>query len=134
MMLMSFSADRIIKDYANLRTHVYMLPKSANEIEVFYQSIWPKFQLFEMQDKKYEGKDSFSMRFFAQFLSYKKGVLQPSSKIEIEKMEKMTDSPMEGIGLAIMEFKNIPPEGRAKFPAFDGDIMCMLLIINFREF
>ncbi len=46
----------------------------------------------------------------------------------------MNDSPNEGMLLGIYEMKNIPPEGRAKIPAFDGDIMCMLIIINFREF
>ena len=106
---------------------------SALEVETFYRSYWPKFSLYEMKDKNYS-VDSVSMRTFAQFLSYKKGVLQPSSKIEIEKMEMMTDSPVEGIGLGIIEFKNIPPEGRAKFPAFDGDVMCILAIINYREF
>ena len=46
----------------------------------------------------------------------------------------MTDFTYEGIILGIYEMKNIPPEGRARLPAFDGDVMCYLIIINLRKF
>ncbi|GEM_PF-731913 len=120
-------ASGAIRDYPNLRVYMYMLPMPADEVETFYRRSWPKFRLFEMQSEKYEGGET--LRVFAQYLRYEKGVLQPASK-----KKKIPDSPNKGIILTVTEFQNVSPETRNRFPAFDGDVMCILAIINYREF
>ena len=122
-----------ISDYANLRMKLYAVPLRSSDIEAFYRSRWPSFQLFEPDmAQAQEGASS-----FVQFLRWRNGVLEPSATMT-DAAPAISGVPRDGVVLTVSEFRNMTAENRTilarqKLPATFGDTFCVVLIGNFRN-
>lgn len=123
----------LISDYANLRVKMYALPLRSTDIEAFYRSRWPSFQLFESD--KAQQQENLSVSF--QFLRLRDGILQPTvTKTDVQ--SAVSGTPRDGVVMGVYEFRNVPPDKRRstagqKLPANFGDFFCFIVIGNVRN-
>lgn len=122
-----------ISDYANLRFKIYAVPLRSSEIEAFYRSRWPSFQLFEPDKAQSQGDASI----FIQILRWQNGVLEPSATIA-DVAPAISGVPSDGVVLGVYNLRNVPSDKRTsplgqKLPATFGDIFSFITIGNFRS-
>jgi hypothetical protein len=123
----------LISDYANLRVRMYAVPLRSTDIEAFYRSRWPSFQLFEPD--KAQQQENLSVSF--QFLRLRNGILQPTvTKTDVQ--SAVSGTPRDGVVMGVYEFRNVPQDKRRsaagqKLPANFGDLFCFIVFGNVRN-
>ena len=115
-----------ITNFPQLRVHVFIVPKAASEIEVFYQRQWPEF--------KFLGQRPGGP--FAQYLRFTDSGISPAASMsEVENWWGKTD----GILLTVTEIRNPTKEQREETPAGRplpsslGEVFSYIFYVNHRR-
>jgi hypothetical protein len=96
--------QKTIFDFPYLRSHVFVVPMTANQLEKFYQKTWPEFRFF----RQAQGG------LFAQYLVFGIGGLRPSRNLG--EARAWAQSKLGGIALSVTNVDNPSAAEREKTP------------------
>ena len=113
-------------NYPFLRYYLFVLPMTAADVETFWRSTWPGFQLFRNKEEQFSG--GLAIHYF-QWMRWQGNGVSPAK--ERREIPGGPDSDLpEGVLLLVSEFRNM--KDHETFPVPVGDVFCVLLIRNYR--